>query len=62
MDWDDVQPKSGNKVVVGANLERLSVDELAARIVQLSDEIERVEAELKRKRDHELRAAGLFKR
>jgi len=62
VDWDDVQPKSGNKVVVGANLERLSVDELAARIVQLSDEIERVEAELKRKRDHELRAAGLFKR
>lgn len=63
MDWDDVRkpPASGNEVVVGETLERHSVDELEHRIKTLEAEIERVRAELKTKRDHEARAASIFK-
>jgi uncharacterized small protein (DUF1192 family) len=61
MDWDDVRQPQAGEVIVGENLERLSVGELEARIVGLEAEIERVRAELERKRAHEVQAAALFK-
>jgi uncharacterized small protein (DUF1192 family) len=63
MDWDDVRKPAGggDQVVVGETLERHSVDELEHRIKTLEAEIERVRAELARKRDHETRAASIFK-
>ena len=60
MDWDDVRPPQSGEVVVGENLERLSVGELEARIAALKAEIERVEGDLERKRGHEAQAAALF--
>ncbi len=61
MDWDDVRQPQAGEVIVGENLERLSVGELAARVAALKAEIERVEGELERKRAHEAQAAALFK-
>jgi len=63
MDWDDVRKPSagGQQVVVGETLERHSVDELAHRIKTLEAEIERVRQELENKRQHEARAASVFK-
>jgi uncharacterized small protein (DUF1192 family) len=61
MDWDDVRPPQAGEVIVGENLERLSVGELEARVATLKAEIERVESELERKRGHEAQAAALFK-
>jgi uncharacterized small protein (DUF1192 family) len=61
MDWDDVRQPQAGQVIVGENLERLSVGELAARVAALKAEIERVEGELERKRAHEAQAAALFK-
>lgn len=61
MDWEEARPKA-DAVVVGETLERLSVGELEARIVILQREIERVRAELEKKRAHEARASELFKR
>lgn len=62
MDWDDVRPKPQEGIVVGANLEALSVAELEARIAALKGEIERVEAELRTKRARQQAADSLFKR
>lgn len=63
MDWDDVRPKAPSKgVTIGETLETLSLAELESRIGQLEQEIERVRAELARKRAHEEAAAALFKR
>ncbi|MBU2533132.1 MAG: DUF1192 domain-containing protein [Alphaproteobacteria bacterium] len=62
MDWDDVRkPASNEKVVVGETLERHSVAELEQRIRSLEAEIQRVRGELAAKRDHEARAASIFK-
>ena len=61
MDWDDVRPPQSDEVIVGENLERLSVGELEARIAALKAEIVRAEGELERKRGHEAQAAALFK-
>ncbi|MFY0613645.1 MAG: DUF1192 domain-containing protein [Hyphomicrobiaceae bacterium] len=63
MDWDDVRKPSvgGEQVVVGETLERHSVDELQHRIKALEAEIERVRLELETKRQHEARAASVFK-
>ena len=63
MDWDDVRKPAtgGAQVVVGETLERHSVGELEHRIKVLEAEIERVRGELKSKRDHEARAASIFK-
>ncbi len=61
MDWDEARPKAGGNVVIGENLERLSVGELEARIVALEGEIERVRGELEKKRAHEAEASALFK-
>lgn len=61
MDWDEVRPKTAAGLVVGENLETLSVSELEGRIAALDAEIQRVRAELARKRAHEAAAASIFK-
>lgn len=60
MDWDDVRPKAAG-LTLGETLETLSVAELEARIAALQEEIERVAAELKKKKAHEAAASALFK-
>ena len=60
MDWEEARPKS-DVAVIGETLERLSVGELEARITLFEKEIERVRAELEKKRAHEAQAAKLFK-
>lgn len=61
MDWDESRPATQTGGSVGDNLETLSVAELEERIAAFSQEIERVKAELERKRAHESAAAALFK-
>jgi len=61
MDWDDVRPKKLAGITVGETLETLSVAELEARISALSAEIDRVSAELAKKKAHEAAASALFK-
>lgn len=61
MDWDDLPLKSKRTAAIGDNLETLSVAELEDRIKALEAEIERVRAEVKKKRDHEAAAAAIFK-
>ncbi|KWT70366.1 DUF1192 domain-containing protein [Hyphomicrobium sulfonivorans] len=63
MDWDDIVPKTarGLQVVVGDNLETLSVAELEQRILVFETEIARVRDELEKKRRHEAAASALFK-
>jgi uncharacterized small protein (DUF1192 family) len=63
MDWDELQPKKAAKgVMLGENLETLSVGELEGRIAALNDEVARVGQELAKKKAHEAAAAALFKR
>ena len=62
MDWDDIQKKPVKAVALGESLETLAIAELVQRIAALQNEIERVEAELEKKRAHEQAAAALFKR
>jgi len=63
MDWDDIVPKTakGIQVIVGDNLETLSVAELEQRILVFETEIVRVRDELEKKRRHEAAASALFK-
>jgi uncharacterized small protein (DUF1192 family) len=62
MDWDEVRPAPPKSASVGENLETLSVAELESRIAAFTAEIERVAAELAKKRAHEHAAAALFKK
>jgi uncharacterized small protein (DUF1192 family) len=62
MDWDEAMAKPARGIVLGEELSKLSVAELAARITALEAEIARVAAELSRKKAHEEAAAALFKR
>ena len=62
MDWDEAQRSPARAVVVGEALGNLSIAELEARIVALTEEIERVREELAAKRAHEAAAAAVFKR
>jgi uncharacterized small protein (DUF1192 family) len=62
MDWDEVRPAPPKSASVGENLETLSVAELENRIAAFTAEIERVAAELAKKRAHEEAAAALFKK
>ncbi len=62
MDWDEITPKPVTGIVVGENLETLSVAELQTRIEDLTREIERVKAELNAKQRHESAASAIFKR
>jgi uncharacterized small protein (DUF1192 family) len=61
MDFDDDRPKPKPTAAIGDNLATLSVGELEARIKAFENEIERVRAELSKKRAHEAAAAALFK-
>ena len=49
-------------IPLGEDLENLSVAELEARIVALTEEIERVKAEIAAKKAHEAAASAFFKR
>jgi uncharacterized small protein (DUF1192 family) len=65
MDWDDDRPKPPKPaapVMVGEPLGTFSIAELEARIAALTQEIARVEEELRAKRAHEAAADALFKR
>lgn len=62
MDLDDLLPqKKPSGVIIGENLETLSVAELEKRIENLEAEIVRVRAEVDRKKRHEEAARALFK-
>lgn len=61
MDWDEARPAPKASASIGDNLETLSVAELEQRIAAFANEIERVKAELARKRTHESAAEALFK-
>jgi uncharacterized small protein (DUF1192 family) len=62
MDWDDARPAPHKSASIGENLETLSVAELEERVLSFTGEIERVKAELTKKRAHESAAAALFKK
>jgi uncharacterized small protein (DUF1192 family) len=62
MDWDDALQKPKSQAAIGDALAALSVGELEMRITAFEAEIERIRAELIRKRAHEAAAAALFKR
>jgi uncharacterized small protein (DUF1192 family) len=62
MDWDDARPTPPKSASIGDNLETLSVAELESRIAAFAAEIERLKAELDRKRAHESAAEALFKK
>ncbi len=63
MDWDDLKPRPASAAVtLGENLETLSVSELEARLVALTREMDRVQAEIQAKKAHEAAAAAVFKR
>ena len=61
MDWDDAAPKPKLTAAVGDNLATLSVNELEARIQLFDGEIERVRAELAKKRAQQAAASAFFK-
>ncbi len=62
MDWDDVrQQPSASAIALGEDLSGVSIAELEHRISALKAEIERVAAELDKKRAHEAAASALFK-
>lgn len=65
MDWDEDRPKpakTARPITVGEPLGSLSIAELEVRIAALTQEIERVQEELRAKRAHEAAAAAVFKR
>lgn len=60
MDWEEPVVKKA-AVTVGEPLATASIGELEARIVALNSEIERVRAEIAKKKAHEAAASALFK-
>ncbi|MEE9586751.1 MAG: DUF1192 domain-containing protein [Hyphomicrobiaceae bacterium] len=61
MDEEDFKPKPSSEVTIGADLSRLSVDELEARLRLLSTESERVKAEIAAKQSFKSVAQAAFK-
>lgn len=61
MDWDEPVKKALSSVSVGEDLTTLGIAELETRILVLRAEIERVEAEMGRKRAQQEAADQLFK-
>lgn len=61
MDWDEARSKTARPTTVGEDLTALGLAELEARIAALSQEIERVRAEIARKQAHEQAARDVFK-
>ena len=62
MDWDELKPKPKKSIAIGDNLETLSLAELEDRIAAFTAEIDRLRAEVTRKKSHNAAAEGLFKR
>ncbi len=60
MNLDDL-PKPKHEHVLGENLEAISLDELNLRVKLLSQEIERIEAEISRKQVSRSAADAFFK-
>jgi uncharacterized small protein (DUF1192 family) len=60
MDPDDL-PKLKRDHVLGENLEAISLAELNARVNLLNDEIERIQAEIRRKQASRNAADAFFK-
>lgn len=61
MDWDEVAKPKSDAVVIGQNLERMSIDELQRLISELENEIVRVNAEIERKKLIGSQAESVFK-
>lgn len=61
MDFDDIRPKSKPTICVGDDLDDLSVSELTERVSLLAGEIERIEAEVLRKKSSQSAADSVFK-
>lgn len=60
MDLDDL-PKPKPQMVVGEKLDNMSVADLEQRLAALAEEIERVRAEMARKKSGRAAADALFK-
>lgn len=60
MNLDDL-PKPKHEHVLGENLEAISLDELQLRVTLLAREIERIEAEISRKKLSRSAADSFFK-
>ncbi len=56
---DENEPRLAKKVL--KKLDGMSIDELTAYVQEMKDEIERAQAEIKRKEAHMSAASGLFK-
>ena len=61
MDWDEAKAKTTKTLTIGEDLSSQSIAELEGRIVTLTAEIERVKAEIGRKKAHSAAAASIFK-
>jgi uncharacterized small protein (DUF1192 family) len=59
---DDDKPKKKNAHEIGQDLTLLSVEELAARVQLLRDEIQRIEADMEQKHASRTAADQFFKR
>jgi uncharacterized small protein (DUF1192 family) len=62
IDDDDNKPKKKIAHEIGQDLSLLSVDELAARVALMRDEIARLEADMTQKRAKRAAADQVFKR
>jgi uncharacterized small protein (DUF1192 family) len=62
IDDDDNKPKKKFAHEIGQDLSLLSVDELAARVALMRDEIARLEADMTQKRAKRAAADQVFKR
>jgi len=61
MDWDEPGSASNQGPVLSEVLERLSIDELRARVTALKAEISRVEQEIEKRQAHQNQAEQIFK-
>jgi uncharacterized small protein (DUF1192 family) len=61
MDEEDLRPRTAGKVLA-RDLRTLSVEDLRAYVVELRNEMERVEAEIARRQDVRGAAEALFRK
>ena len=61
MDWDEPTAGSNQCPVLGEVLDKMSVDDLRARIITLQTEISRVEREIDKRQGHKTLADQIFK-
>jgi uncharacterized small protein (DUF1192 family) len=60
MDWDETKATPSAGHTIGEPIDKLSKDELQARLKSLDEEITRLKAEFEKKKAHEAAAAELF--